>query len=251
MEKTLNTLTSEHLLPGEKPIIACIEGYENQTDEEKNLDGYETIRKKIADAKQNENVENVNYSGNPRYLSKHDFLHNGEYTYVISPVSEKDKLSESYIFCTGVVATGKDKNTGENISVATHQDPNRFLSNGSSHEEFLRDVRTRFNELKERAKEGTIDAVIVGGEFIPGNEDLNQKYRDSVALLGEEVKNIFGFEPAVITGPKTGLGEDNNREHIYFDTKERRLYITRPHTGDATSESYLPSERSEKEKTWE
>lgn len=247
-------MKSEHLAPGEKPIIACIEGYEDPAEEEKLPDGYETVRKKIDDAAKKEddpNVENVNYAGNPRYLSKRGFLHNGGYTYVISPVSEKDKVSESYIFCTGVVAAGKDKNTGENISVATHQNPKHFLFEDDSKNEFLRDFRSRLGELKERTKEGTVDVVIVGGEFPAESPEYVQKYRDSIGLLGEEVKNIFGFEPTVVTGPKTRLLYEKDAESIYFDTKERRLYIARPHTGDAMSESYLPSERSEKEKAWE
>jgi hypothetical protein len=39
-------------------------------------------------------------------------------------------------------------------------------------------------------------------------------------------------------------------DDIYYDNKERRLYIVRPDVGNATTESFLPSDIEEQRKKW-
>jgi len=46
-------------------------------------------------------------------LKDNGFKHGGVGSYLISPISERDWTSDHYFDCTGVVAIGKDKNTGK------------------------------------------------------------------------------------------------------------------------------------------
>lgn len=102
------------------------------------------------------------------------------------------------------------------------------------------------NEIKERSVEGTIDAVIFGGMYIKDWVRIQKDYLESVKLLTTEIKNILGFEPLVITGPKTVLGNDD----VFYDNEHRRLYIIRPEVGDESTKSYWPSDIDKQKKKW-
>lgn len=197
-------------------------------------------------------VQNVDFGAYPDVLDKNGFKNDGKHSYVISPVDNKDKFSKGFVNCTGLLVAGKDKNTGEDVSLLSHENPGHFLNGEKSEEIFSGDIRNRLNELKERCIDGTIDAIIVGGNYFKGNEGENfwEKYQDdyfrSVGALSKEVLNVFNFEPIVITGPKRGTGIEN----VFYDNKNRRLYIMRPEVGNGSTESFVPSDIGEQEKKW-
>jgi len=60
------------------------------------------------------------------------------------------------------------------------------------------------------------------------------------------VSKFFDFEPVVIVGPKT----TDRSDAILYVNNERRLYITRPKTGNATTESFLPQDILIQEGKW-
>lgn len=159
-------------------------------------------------------------------------------TYGISSVNSLNKLSKKFVNCTGLVAVGQDKKTGENISFVSHGDPGVFLGNEKDKQKFINDLRQRFEELQKRSAGRTIDAIIVGGNYLDYPEHSKKEYVESIRLLSEEVTKSLGFEPLVIVGPKiTGGGDD-----VFYDNKQRRLYIMRPKVGKSTTESFYPSE---------
>lgn len=203
-------------------------------------------------------AHNVDYRGNPSNLERNNFKNSGRYSYVISPVDALDKFSKDFYDCTGLVATGYDKKTGENMSLLSHEDPSYFLKYETS---FLADLGQRLTELKEKCAEGTIDAAIIGGKYPDSGDtkdarDLREDYKDardlredylaSIKLLSGEVSKILGFEPIVITGPKGIPGSDN----IFYENKSRRLYISRPEVGNETTESFKPSDLKKQKKKW-
>jgi hypothetical protein len=196
-------------------------------------------------------ADNVDYYGSPTYLAGQNFKNGGWESYVISPVDNLDKFSRSFKNCTGIVVVGYDKRTGENISFLSHEDPAYFLDKYTNQNNFVSDLRQRLLELKERCAEGTIDAAIVGGNYfkdrdIDNSPRYREHYRDSIELLSDETEKILGFKPVVITGPKRIKG----RDHIFYENKHRRLYISRPEVGDATTESFDPSAIKDQEKKW-
>jgi len=72
-------------------------------------------------------------------------------------------------------------------------------------------------------------------------------------MLQDKIMNAIGFDPVVITGPKViPQNEKDARvdEAVFFDTANRRLYITRPTTGDSTSESFMPDDIASQTKKW-
>lgn len=184
------------------------------------------------DADSNKDITNVNYFEIPEKLSEENLLNGGWRTYVISPIDNRDKISTAYRNCTGLIVTGIDKITSENISFLSHQDPGFFLNNQESYEEFKADLVSQIEKIKDRCEEGTIDSVIVGGNST--SKDRKDDYVRSIKLLSNTVEKILNFSPIVATGPKlAGLGES-----VYFDTKNRNLIIVEPFRNKGTLEAY-------------
>ncbi len=92
-----------HLKEGVMPIVACLGEPEQfkQTDLQ--------LYKQIFNA-WNGNSHNIDFYGGSIYYNK-KAKHHGENTYIISPVDNLDKFSNSYYDCTGIIVTGQDKKT--------------------------------------------------------------------------------------------------------------------------------------------
>lgn len=245
----VDSLKSEHLHKNIKPIIACVGNERQFINNPGDNPHFSARRDRLLRA-----AHNVDYYGNPKRLAENNFKNEGFNSYVISPIDSLDKFSDSFLNCTGLVATGQDKETGEEISFLSHEDPRYFLNN-QNQDTFTDALNRRLHELKMRSTEGTIDAVIVGGNYFTDDSsigDASKPYREdylaSIKLLSKEVSKVLGFEPVVITGPKTSPGR--SKDHIYYDNKERRLYVERPVVGDASTESYVASKLEEQEKKW-
>ncbi|MCK9351615.1 MAG: hypothetical protein WCT49_01225 [Candidatus Paceibacterota bacterium] len=229
-QKEISTIHSEHLTNGERPIMACVEGYDDETSM-RSAD----IKQMISEAEKSWEVKNVDYKD----------------SFSISPLSTDNKVSEGYIMCTGVAGVGKDKWTDENISFLSHQFPGLVLPGEALHKKFISDLHTRLEDLKEGCVPGSVDIVIVGGEYNSGFARYENRYVDSIDLLKNEVSNVFGFDPVVITGPKLPTDSlSHNTELVLLDTKERRLYISRPKTGNASSESFMPGDIETQREKW-
>lgn len=227
-----------HLKEGVKPIIACV-GTEVDFAEcatpLKTIDYGDTVDLREAKALVG-GYANVDYYAHPADLVDKEYKNSGEGSYVISTVDSKDKMSVSYANCTGVLVSGQDKETGENISFLSHQDPWFFVRNKEKTDKFTADLRGRLEELKSRSAPGTIDARILGGNYIARNQGSKEDYVKSIEILSDELTKTLGFEPTVISGPKLQGGQDD----VFFDNKNKRLYISRPKVGDASTEPYKP-----------
>jgi hypothetical protein len=244
-EKLSNPLKSEHLIESAKPIMACMgtpKQFKDNPGDEK-----EAFQNSNPDF---EGTHSVNYYDDPEELKKKEFKNEGIETYVITTVDSFDKYSDGFRNCTGIVAAGKDKKTGEEISFMSHQDSREFLSGGIK-DKFFADLKDRLAELKERSVEGTVDAVIVGGNYFEftssEGESVKKHYLDSIDLLSKETSEVLGFEPVIIAGPKLTRGDDT----VFYSNKERKLYMMRPEVGDRSAESYLGSNIKEQEKKWQ
>lgn len=237
----------EHLdfkIKGAKPIIACAGSFNDYV--------YHDIDPEQVPIEENfnerlNNVYNVNYSSFPDDLKKRDFLNAGWNTYVLSVVDNNNKFSEGFFDCTGLIVAGIDKETGKNISFLSHQDPKEFLL--EKKKDFIKHLEQRLADIKNRCVLGTIDAVIVGGKYLAGNNSKgvsNKKiYLDSIELLSLEIKKTLGFEPVVINGPKKISGKDD----IYYDNENRRLYFLRQKVNEDTG-SFTQSSIEEEKKKW-
>ena len=230
-----------HLKEGIRPIMACVGTYEQ-------FGGHHAVEKLARDIDAGAgSAHNVDYYGNPEDLSRRGFKNKDRYLYVISPVDNLDKFSKSFRDCTGVVVTGLDKKTGKNISFLSHQDPQHFLKEENKNA-FVHDLRQQLRAIRELSKEGTIDAIIVGGNYfnMEDSGEFADKYVASIAFLSKEIKEALGFEPLIKTGPKVVGGSDD----ILLDTKHRRLYVVRPEVGDVTTESFVTSDMKTFAQKW-
>lgn len=196
-------------------------------------------------------LHNIDYYGSPVRLRELGFKNAGNFSYVISSVDSKDKYSEQFKDCTGIVAIGLDKKTGEEISFLSHQDPEYFLlKHNNNSEQFLNDLADRLRELKDRSIQGTLDAVIVGGHHFKTDDHSQKKYTDSIELLSKQIAEILGFNPAVLTGPKEKFREESFEDKVFLDNKERRVYIMRPRVGNSTTQSYSPTHLNTQRDKW-
>ncbi len=237
--------SKKHLKENIRPIIACI-GTWDQFGEDNAIS--KAVREETNGLINNKNSasnRNVDYYGDPDDLKNKKYKNAGEGTYVISPLDNLDKFSQTFINCTGVVAAGFDKTTNENISFLSHEDPGFFLRNKKNKEQFIEDLKEMLKTLKEKSVEGTVDAAIFGGNYLESKEFQNN-YIESVKLLSKEISEILEFEPIVITGPKETGGNDN----IFYDNKNRRLYIIRPEVGKTATESFISSDIENQAKKW-
>lgn len=235
----INPVNPRHLKEGVSPIRACI----GTPEQFKNKPGAEKAA--FDDEAQNlSGTHNVDYYGEPEDLTNKKFKHDDDY--VLSPVDNLDKFSKSFLNCTGIIVTGQDKETGKNVSFLSHQTPQCFLTNKDKRNRFTHNLKQRLVEIKKRSVKGTIDAVIIGGNYSEKWVRYQEDYLRSVKLLSAEAQKILGFEPLVMTGPKTLGGKDN----VFYDNKGRRLYIMRPEVGDGTTESYSPNNIEKQKEKW-
>jgi hypothetical protein len=235
--ENINKKYEKHLENGFRPIMACVgtpDQFKVSTPKEEFFD-------------EGEKDYEIDYYKDHEKLVFDDFKNPETFSYVISPVDQYNKYSNQFANCTGVIGIGYNKNLGKNISFMSHEDPDYFLEKRKNINFFLKDFNESLSELKNRSENGSIDAVIFGGNFfykshvIKNYKEYQRHYIDSIKLLADEIKNELGFEPIVIIGPKTTYGLDN----VYFDNKNRRLYISRSEVGNATTESFLPTELEE------
>lgn len=215
---------SKHLNKGVNPIIACLDVGSGFKNDYKGKD--------------------VNYNERPHHLDQKHFLNAGDDTYVISTIDGEDKFSRGFYNCTGLIVTGIDKETGKNISLLTHQDPTRFLY--FKKDEFIRDLNKRLKEIRDRCIPGTVDAVIIGGDFYDTKDQ--QDYAGSIKLITDQVLGIFNFEPIIINGPKLSNADDGS-DGILYDNTNRRLYFTRPVINN--TQAFTESQFNDEKDGWE
>ena len=68
----------------------------------------------------------------------------------------------------------------------------------------------------------------------------------SIKFLTEIIKKELGFEPLVITGPKTIPTTDC----VFYDNEKRRLYLMRGKNDFNAMQSFTPSEIEKMRKKW-
>lgn len=199
------------------------------------------------------NPKNIDQESSKKEIKENNFL-GGEKTYVFSEIDNSDKFSRKLTRCIGLIVSGIDKQTGQNISFVSHQDPFKILL--EKREEFEKHLKQRLNEMKARCIEKSIDAVMIGGIYMSDIQlDANhviEHYKEPVQFIGKETKDILKLEPIVINGPKTLRGRAF--DDIYFDNDNRRLYFLRPKINNSDTpgpKDFAPSDIEKQRKDWE
>lgn len=198
-------------------------------------------------------LEQVDYYEDPKWMSRRNQKNAGRESYVITDVGPSNKTSYGYRNCTGLAVVGVDTETGENISILTHQDPSSFLVRDELlFEEHLKDSLEKF---ALRVDKETIDAVLFGGNYFVDQRTntgtggtFADDYRSSVETLRRIVTDTIGMEPHVVIGPQTQGGDIK----VTLDTKKRRLYMYRreQEKGGHTDVSFPASAVVEQDKRW-
>ena len=154
-ENSVNALKSEHLANGEQPIVACVGTWKDFA--ENAGETSKAFWTKVDPAE----VEDVPFFLRSNVQPKSGQKRGDEReSYVISNINEMDKLSRTLRNCTGIAVSGKDKESGKNISFISHESP-KYLFSKKRREKFLADFGGRLEEMKERCVKGTVDAAIM------------------------------------------------------------------------------------------
>lgn len=245
-----NALKGEHLNEGVKPIIGGI--YDRSKLEEETIKFFKDFEK---------NADFVNFEYTSDDASRNRMFNSGKLTYVISECNNKNKYSHKYLNCTGVVVVGVDKETGKNISLLSHQNPEAFFKNKIVKENFTKDLIEDLDNLINKCIPGTIDAVILGGNeeeisdpdfdenFRFGIDDVEilmrdryDSYQDSIKGLNFLISKKLNFTPTVISGPSDNFKTSDHSLSVYFDNENRRLYLVRPEQHSRNNESFEASQ---------
>jgi len=201
------------------PIVACVGSEES----------FDTgDRERLASL----GAEIVDYYASAELVRSREQRSGGANTYVISSISDTNKKSEEFRDCSSLVLIGKERDSGNNISILTHQDPSFLFGRRHGREAFVHDLDEVLASFASRTEPGSVDAVIVGGNSFKESIDRDdqspevyeKRYIDSVTLLGERVRTTFGVDPRVIAGPNMNAGDTS----VILDTHRRRLYVCRP-----------------------
>ncbi|MCI5050926.1 MAG: hypothetical protein MRY57_01305 [Candidatus Pacebacteria bacterium] len=238
-----NELHSAHLKNPDLAIMTCV-GTKNQHRNEEGVLDIE-LQKLL------KNSDVINFHAPVEELNENNIENSGEQTFVISNLNENSKWSANFLNCTGVIAVGKNKETGNSISFITHQDPGRSKFLDEDKGDFNTIFRDRLDTLKELSEEGTIDVVIAGGNYMiagRNREKFQNDYQNSIQKLTEMVNEKLGFNPIIASGPKVQEGKDD----FVFDTENRRLYLSRNHFTQfrKVNKAYHPDDFEKEKENW-
>lgn len=185
-------------------------------------------------------------------LEAQGFKHAGAYSYLISPIDEKEWHSDHYMSCTAVVGIGRDKITGKEVSFLSHQDPNYFVDGTPDEvQTFSQAMSASLKELQDRSAQDTVEVLILGGNFNPGtlSNDAykSTQYKQSIQRLGEIVQKTLGFDPKVLSGPNSIIGSETQ---VTIETQERKVWVERPNQPTEFDQPYQASTIDDVERTW-
>lgn len=80
--------------------------------------------------------------------------------------------------------------------------------------------------LKDISVEGSVDAVIFGGKYMPHKKyDFEKEYIRSIEVLTRTISEELGFKPVVVGGPKK---QEDFGDSVFYETKTRHLHLFRP-----------------------
>lgn len=228
----------EHLKDGVKPIMTCAGHFSQFVDDPGETVALSTLLENVRKTEQDPNIFNLRFYGEEDYFKKNQILNGGRRSYVISPIDSRNKICKDYTDCPGIAVAGRRKDTREEVSFLSHQNPGYFLRTKEEKERFLADLKSRLREMKEICEPGTIDAVLFAGRDndknpaskFRHNTDTKEPFRtehdeyiESIELLQNLIKDELGFMPAIPIEPKKTYEEE-----VFYNTLHRRLYIIHP-----------------------
>ena len=190
------------------------------------------------------------HGGDLEALERQGFKHTGPDSYLICPLTEANIFSDKYINCTGVLALGTDKVTGNEIAFLSHQDPKVFKSdNEIMKEKFAIDLKESFAEIRRRSKEGTLDILVLGGNYDRTNpvSVISRDYIDSIQSLGNLIQEELGVNPTVLTGPNIHIGSGTD---VTVETQTHKVFIERSEQPPEVDAPYKADVVKEEENIW-
>lgn len=215
------------------------------------------------------------FNTNAELLAEASF--GSEHKFTSTEINENDKFSKALRMCTGVVAIGKSKDSGKEVSFMTHNlFPTILRSKGRVKKLSVRneagekmaynDIVSQYDEafrkqLQEFSKvvdKESVDVIVFGGETYGRKglfEDSSWKeYESAVTHQSQLIKEELGSEPTIIAGPQDGptfRGYGETGTDVYLDTQNRRLYIVRSMQENAKrNENYRPGDLKKQKKIW-
>jgi len=161
------------------------------------------------------NAVPVNWMGDLKDFKRLGQKHGKHLSYVISAVDSSNKVSENYSPCLGVVVIGSVSYApSSNVSLLLHSMPMDM-----SLDSFKTDLTGCLAELKLKSLQGTVDAIIFGGN----NKD--DGYKRAIRNVVEVVQGTLGihvrvFEPAWAGATDVAVDTEHRRVHMMRATRQ-------------------------------
>ncbi len=240
----IDTLRWAHLTNRKDMILTCVHN-------DSNIDSWlEKYRAKMADDFLYYMPELPNHTLSRDTSIFKTVLKEHDYCAVISHINIKNKFSKWYYDCTGIVAIGRDKETGENISFLTHQNP-MYLEGGAPKESFSHAVTTALEALREKSVQWSIDIVILWGlGYLTSSEDKNlaernfRRYTKVIEWLNDIIFNVMKFYPVAVCSPLV-FPSNNGSKDIFIDTQKRQIHFWKPTRKGNCNVSYITDKVNE------
>jgi len=215
----------DHLENGQEPIFCTVEDRERLS--------RETIEYGFRKTGET-NYTFLNYEAPTKQLREGNVLVESDQNarYLISPIDATWKISQEYFNCQGLVVSGMT-HEGTRVGFMTHHNPH-LLGSKSLASSFFADLEGQLTALRSQTKEGTIDAVIFGGDAfttaprskkaIDPTLDNADEYRIAAETVAQTTEKILGFTPRITEGPRI-LPHHEGMQTAVFDTEHNHLHI--------------------------
>ncbi|MBI5470150.1 hypothetical protein HY968_02400 [Candidatus Kaiserbacteria bacterium] len=172
----------------------------------------------------------------PEFLqAKEKVAKNGEEVRMggFSNIDEKDKYSEGYKNCIGIVVIGFDPALGKNISFLCHLMPNQVARLEykhskvviEKHHKHLETLGKKLKEIKERCKPGSLTVGIVGGNMF--DEEGQEHYDNALNNVGEVIYSTTRLNTYVLHSPAHAKshGMPDAWRNAYVDTATQQVLL--------------------------
>lgn len=147
-----------------------------------------------------------------------------DWSFVISKLNENNKYSSDYKNCTWIVIIWESKIDWKKLSILTHQNPKFFLSSKINKTSFENELTKVLNEIKEKCKEWTIDAIILWWN----SNNKFEEYKESIHVINNIIYNFLKIIPCKIWWPSIN-GIDLEWKDIIVNTQEWKVILIKWH----------------------
>lgn len=183
---------------------------------------------------------------------------NGRF-FVVSDVDSRNKFSEDYKTCHGLVLSGETTD-GERISSMFHINP-KIMQTTESFDSLLTALKYILTEIKLNCVDGSIDTVTYGGlaafkseapRALDSSTSAAADYKTMYDSLNNLVDDVLGFRLRIAEPPQVAAAADGTgyKTIAFFDNKTNHLHLIRYNSDQHSGQSIQSEDLVNKLEEW-